>query len=393
MLSLVQIWTTKIPPTTLLWMVFLSKVWWGSYWTFTSLSWRAVPHIPVWSCVPCICPNVKMVSPGQFFPAEVCVKSLWRIAKVISAWLLLGECSQHCVICCQNTTVHSHKGVFCLKTLRDPQKVSMAVPFPCPFFSVFCPLSIFLSLSFPFLSIHFFSFFSLPFLSHSNPFSFISFHFIFPLSLSLSLSFPFHSLYFLFFPLSFPFPLSCLSFLFLSVPVFALLFPSPFSNFSNPFTFLSGSSRNVCHKFESSSCEDDLHYNTTFLSSEDQIASNLTVLQPIIDSKCSADVEKYMCFTRIPPCAPKDTSVVHLPCKSLCDKIGKECGNEFSKRDIPLPHCNFTFPDAVSPTGLCELRRWPAPWPWPKPPPSKNTIYYYNLCYNLCIIIYVYLLL
>ena len=143
------------------------------------------------------------------------------------------------------------------------------------------------------------------------------------------------------------------------------------------------SSRNVCHKVTAvSKCSDDLHYNSTFLPIRDQIASDVTILQTIIDSKCSPDIEKYLCFTRLPPCTV-DTTVVHLPCREFCERILYDCGDVFKENFIPPLHCNFTFPRGDSLDGLCHLKRWPAPWPWkipdPQPPSSGKSQQYSDI--------------
>ncbi len=125
----------------------------------------------------------------------------------------------------------------------------------------------------------------------------------------------------------------------------------------------------------STKCSKDLHYDKTFLPTEDQKASELTLLQPIIDSACSPDIEKYLCQTRMPPCTA-DISVVHMPCREFCKRITRDCGDVLKAHSIPALHCDYLFPPGDSSNGLCDLKRWPVPWPWkipePNPPVSGN---------------------
>ena len=129
------------------------------------------------------------------------------------------------------------------------------------------------------------------------------------------------------------------------------------------FFFLAVSFRNVCYKVTSTKCSKDLHYDNTFVPTEDQRASEFTLLQPIIDSGCSPDIEKYLCQTRMPPCTA-DTTVVHMPCREFCKRINRDCGDVFKANSIPVLHCDYLFPQGDSSNGLCDIKRWPAPWPW-----------------------------
>ena len=125
----------------------------------------------------------------------------------------------------------------------------------------------------------------------------------------------------------------------------------------------------MCYKVTSSMCSDDLHYDNTFVPPEDQNASELTILQPIVNTKCSPDIERFLCYSRLPPCTA-DTSVVHLPCNELCERIIRDCGDEYKTFGIPSLSCDTVFPPGDSSSGLCNLTQWPAPWPWkiPEPP-------------------------
>ena len=127
--------------------------------------------------------------------------------------------------------------------------------------------------------------------------------------------------------------------------------------------------RDVCYKVTSTKCSSDLHYEKTFLPTENQKASELTILQPIIDSACSPDIEKYLCQTRMPPCTA-DISVVHLPCREFCRRITRDCGDVLKANSIPALDCDYLFPQGDSSNGLCDLKQWPAPWPWKIPDPS-----------------------
>lgn len=129
------------------------------------------------------------------------------------------------------------------------------------------------------------------------------------------------------------------------------------------------STRNVCYKVTSSKCSKDLHYDKTFLPTDDQRAAELTILQPVIDSGCSPDIEKYLCLMGMPKCTA-DTSVVHLPCREFCKRINDDCDAVLKANSIvPLP-CDYFFPEGGSSTGQCDLKSWPAPWPWKIPDPS-----------------------
>lgn len=148
-----------------------------------------------------------------------------------------------------------------------------------------------------------------------------------------------------------------------------------------------GSQRNVCYKVTSSRCSADIHYDKTFVPLEDQRTSDFTILQPIIDSKCSPDIERYLCFARLPPCTA-DTSVVHLPCQELCERIDRDCGSTFEKKKIPPLHCDYLFPQGDSVSGLCNLTQWPAPWPWKIPerlPPTSGKEKRGKTCISLAI--------
>ncbi|KAL9963458.1 hypothetical protein ACROYT_G026969 [Oculina patagonica] len=127
--------------------------------------------------------------------------------------------------------------------------------------------------------------------------------------------------------------------------------------------------RDVCYPVTSTKCSKDLHYDKTFLPTKDQKASELTLLQPIIDSGCSPDIEKYLCQTRMPPCTA-DISVVHMPCREFCKRITRDCGDVLKAHSIPALHCDYLFPPGDSSNGLCDLKRWPVPWPWKIPEPN-----------------------
>jgi len=131
--------------------------------------------------------------------------------------------------------------------------------------------------------------------------------------------------------------------------------------------------RDVCYNVTSTKCSTDLHYDKTFLPTEDQKASEFTILQPVIDSGCSPDIEKYLCQTRMPPCTA-DISVVHLPCREFCKRITRDCGAVLKANGITALHCDYLFPQGDSSNGLCDLKQWPAPWPWEIPDPSPPVL-------------------
>ena len=66
-------------------------------------------------------------------------------------------------------------------------------------------------------------------------------------------------------------------------------------------------------------CTADLHYNQTFIREDKQ--TRPTVLQEILDSNCSPEFEKYLCYTSVPPCKPNDLSV-YVPCRDICEQVG-----------------------------------------------------------------------
>lgn len=148
------------------------------------------------------------------------------------------------------------------------------------------------------------------------------------------------------------------------------------------------SSRNVCHKMTSNKCSNDLHYSKTFVPSDDQNPIVLTGLQRVIDSNCSPDVEKYLCYISLPPCT-LNSSVVHLPCRELCKRVNRDCADALRTNSIPALHCDYLFPPGDGDRdGLCDLKKWPAPWPWkipdPVPPTSAGPAKCVPLKANVC---------
>ena len=66
-------------------------------------------------------------------------------------------------------------------------------------------------------------------------------------------------------------------------------------------------------------CSTDLHYNQTFIATAAQ--TNVTsVLQKIVNSRCSPEFEKYLCYASAPPCMPNDLSV-YVPCRDVCEQV------------------------------------------------------------------------
>ncbi|KXJ25681.1 hypothetical protein AC249_AIPGENE26670 [Exaiptasia diaphana] len=132
----------------------------------------------------------------------------------------------------------------------------------------------------------------------------------------------------------------------------------------------SGMNKTQCHKVGISNCQDDLHYNTTFVATETQNKSNVHLLQSVIATKCSLNIEKFTCFTRFPPCSE---GLVQIPCKSTCVEINNSCKSSFQQYNIPVTDCDFLYPDKQGKNGICTLSKWPAPWsagvqPTPIPP-------------------------
>lgn len=132
--------------------------------------------------------------------------------------------------------------------------------------------------------------------------------------------------------------------------------------FKVSFFFLVAPSTNVCYNVTHQQCKNDLHYNYTFIPIIHQ-AELATVFQPVISSKCSTELEKFLCYTQYPPCDPNRPSKTFTPCESLCDTIDKKCWREFKKANILLPHCDFIYPKMIGTNGLCEVTEWPVSWP------------------------------
>lgn len=129
---------------------------------------------------------------------------------------------------------------------------------------------------------------------------------------------------------------------------------------------------NVCHDVVDQKCKNDLHYSKTLIPTSLQTAED-TIFKAIIDSNCSKELEKFICYTQFPPCDPNRPSVTYIPCKSLCDIINKKCWKQFINSGLPLPHCDYVYPREDNATGLCEVKQWPASWPkeFRPPPPRK----------------------
>lgn len=123
-------------------------------------------------------------------------------------------------------------------------------------------------------------------------------------------------------------------------------------------------------------CKNDLHYSKTLVPKSLQTAED-TLFKVVIDSNCSAELEKFICYTQFPPCDPNRPLWTSIPCKSLCDAINKKCWKQFINAALLLPHCDYIYPktssDNNSSTGLCKVEKWPASWPkeFRPPPPRK----------------------
>lgn len=127
-------------------------------------------------------------------------------------------------------------------------------------------------------------------------------------------------------------------------------------------------------------CKNDLHYSKTLVPVSLQTAED-TLFQVVIDSNCSAELKKFICYTQFPPCDPQRPRETTMPCKSLCETIDKKCWKQFIDSGLPLPHCDYIYPgtaDKNNSTGLCKVDKWPASWPkeFRPPPPRKYTAVY-----------------
>ena len=151
---------------------------------------------------------------------------------------------------------------------------------------------------------------------------------------------------------------------------------------------LVGPVTNVCHNVTVQTCSGHLHYGKTFIPPSLQTGLDETIFSTVINSKCSTELEKFLCYTQFPPCYPNRPATTSVPCKSLCDVIDKKCWKEFNALSIPLPDCNFIYPRENTATGLCSLTQWPAAWPKEfRPSPYRK--YESNIVYtmNLLVII------
>lgn len=165
---------------------------------------------------------------------------------------------------------------------------------------------------------------------------------------------------------------------YISINNFKLLFDSL------NYLIFSGPETNVCYDVVDQKCKNDLHYSKTYVPTQLQTAED-TVFKPIIDSSCSAELEKFICYTQFPPCYPNRPSVTSMPCKSLCDTVNKKCWKQFINSGLPLPHCDYIYPREDNATGLCEVKKWPALWPQKfRPPPPRK----YGTMYNLQLDLY-----
>ena len=147
---------------------------------------------------------------------------------------------------------------------------------------------------------------------------------------------------------------------------------------------LVGPVTNVCHDVTVQTCSGHLHYGKTFIPPSLQTGLEETIFSTVINSKCSTELEKFLCYTQFPPCYPNRPATTSVPCKSLCDVVDKKCWKEFNALGIPLTDCNFIYPRENTATGLCNLTQWPAAWPKEfRPSPYRkceiNIVYTMNL--------------
>ncbi|XP_032236114.2 uncharacterized protein LOC5510975 [Nematostella vectensis] len=123
-----------------------------------------------------------------------------------------------------------------------------------------------------------------------------------------------------------------------------------------------GTSKDVCHPVvKSSKCVDDLHYNHTFLPPQEQVSSYFNLMRSIIDSGCSPEIERFFCFTSLPPCNSNNDLTVQLPCKSLCQKVVRDCKMVYDSLGWPVPDCDFLLPNSTGVNGMCAIRNFPVP--------------------------------
>ncbi len=139
--------------------------------------------------------------------------------------------------------------------------------------------------------------------------------------------------------------------------------------------YFTGPVTNMCYDVVDQKCKNNLHYSKTIIPTSLQKAED-TIFKVVIDSNCSKELEKFICYTQFPPCYPNRPSVTYIPCKSLCDTINKKCWKQFVDYGLPLPHCDYVYPRDDNATGLCEVKQWPALWPKkfrPSPPRKCGT--------------------
>ncbi|KAG7170041.1 uncharacterized protein LOC121864967 [Homarus americanus] len=89
---------------------------------------------------------------------------------------------------------------------------------------------------------------------------------------------------------------------------------------------------NKCERITIPTCQ-DLQYNDTIMpnafnhSSQEEAQLELDQFLPLIESKCSTNLQLFLCRLFVPVCTPMETSL--LPCRNLCLSVEAECGSAF----------------------------------------------------------------
>lgn len=103
-----------------------------------------------------------------------------------------------------------------------------------------------------------------------------------------------------------------------------------------------------------------------------KVKSNL--MQLVIATKCSPYVERFFCYTRLPPCSSNSTKglSVALPCRWMCKKVLEDCKDMFKAFSIPLADCEF-LPEEKGVHGMCTTSTFPVPLRHIKNESNKDT--------------------
>ena len=93
-----------------------------------------------------------------------------------------------------------------------------------------------------------------------------------------------------------------------------------------------------------------------------RLQSSLNSLASVLNSNCSVNLKRLVCFTEAAPC---DTQNGHtlFTSQSLCQEVRRSCDGEFQRHNIFFPKCIPNYSEVSAGDGLCQLPQWPVPWP------------------------------